>query len=54
MSKKNWTAVDDYIVASLFEADPVLDAALAANRDQAAGDRRVAGARQAAVSCWCG
>ena len=34
MSKKNWTAVDDYIVASLFEADSVLDAVLAANRDQ--------------------
>ena len=34
MSKKTWTAVDDYIVASLFEADPVLDAVLAANRDQ--------------------
>ncbi|MDX8541929.1 O-methyltransferase [Mesorhizobium abyssinicae] len=34
MSKKTWTAVDDYIVSSLFEADPVLDAVLAANRDQ--------------------
>ncbi|MET3524430.1 O-methyltransferase [Mesorhizobium abyssinicae] len=34
MSKKNWTAVDDYIVSSLFAADPVLDAVLAANRDQ--------------------
>ena len=34
MSSKTWTAVDDYIVASLFEADPVLDAVLAANRDQ--------------------
>ena len=34
MSKKTWTAVDDYIVASLFEADPVLDAVLVANRDQ--------------------
>ncbi|RUX46372.1 O-methyltransferase [Mesorhizobium sp. M4A.F.Ca.ET.020.02.1.1] len=34
MSKKTWTAVDDYIVASLFEADPVLDAVLAANRNQ--------------------
>jgi len=34
MSNKTWTAVDDYIVASLFEADSVLDAVLAANRDQ--------------------
>lgn len=34
MSGKTWTAVDDYIVSSLFEADPVLDAVLAANRDQ--------------------
>lgn len=34
MSSKTWTAVDDYIVASLFEADPVLDAVLRANRDQ--------------------
>ncbi|RAZ88767.1 methyltransferase [Mesorhizobium hawassense] len=34
MSSKTWTAVDDYIVSSLFEADPVLDAVLAANRDR--------------------
>jgi predicted O-methyltransferase YrrM len=34
MSNKTWTAVDDYIVSSLFEADPVLDAVLAANRKQ--------------------
>ncbi|TGQ47641.1 MULTISPECIES: O-methyltransferase [unclassified Mesorhizobium] len=34
MSKRIWTAVDDYIVGSLFEADPVLDAVLAANHDQ--------------------
>ena len=34
MSRKTWTAVDDYIVSSLFEADPALDAVLAANRDQ--------------------
>ncbi|MBZ9987850.1 O-methyltransferase [Mesorhizobium sp. BH1-1-5] len=34
MSGKTWTAVDDYIVSSLFEADPVLDAVLKANRDQ--------------------
>ncbi|TPI09734.1 O-methyltransferase [Mesorhizobium sp. B4-1-3] len=34
MSSKTWTAVDDYIVSSLFEADPLLDAVLAANRDQ--------------------
>jgi predicted O-methyltransferase YrrM len=34
MNKKTWTAVDDYIVSSLFEADPVLDAVLQANRDQ--------------------
>jgi predicted O-methyltransferase YrrM len=34
MSRKTWTAVDDYIVSSLFEVDPVLDAVLAANRDQ--------------------
>ncbi|RVC65041.1 O-methyltransferase, partial [Mesorhizobium sp. M00.F.Ca.ET.038.03.1.1] len=34
MSSKTWTAVDDYIVSSLFEADRVLDAVLAANRDQ--------------------
>ncbi|MEI9410363.1 O-methyltransferase [Mesorhizobium salmacidum] len=33
MSTKIWTAVDNYIVSSLFEADPVLDAVLAANRD---------------------
>ncbi|MBZ9773978.1 O-methyltransferase [Mesorhizobium sp. CO1-1-8] len=33
MSKKKWAAVDDYIVGSLFEADPVLDAVLAANHD---------------------
>ena len=34
MSKKIWAAVDDYIVEALFEADPALDAVLAANRDQ--------------------
>ncbi|TIW22512.1 MAG: O-methyltransferase [Mesorhizobium sp.] len=34
MSAKTWTAVDDYIVSSLFEPDPALDAVLAANRDQ--------------------
>ncbi|MBN9550785.1 MAG: O-methyltransferase [Alphaproteobacteria bacterium] len=34
MSSKIWTAVDDYIFSSLFEADPVLDAVLKANRDQ--------------------
>ncbi|TPJ11559.1 O-methyltransferase [Mesorhizobium sp. B2-7-3] len=34
MNTKTWTAVDDYIVSSLFEADPVLDAVLAANRRQ--------------------
>ncbi|MDG4884715.1 O-methyltransferase [Mesorhizobium sp. WSM4884] len=34
MSARTSTAVDDYIVASLFEADPALDAALAANREQ--------------------
>ncbi|MDX8462575.1 O-methyltransferase [Mesorhizobium humile] len=34
MSSRTWTAVDDYIVSSLFEADPVLDAVLKANRDQ--------------------
>jgi len=34
MSKKTWAAVDDYIVEALFEADPALDAVLAANRDQ--------------------
>lgn len=34
MSSKTWVAVDDYIVSSLFEADPVLDAVLTANRDQ--------------------
>ncbi|RUY27166.1 O-methyltransferase, partial [Mesorhizobium sp. M7A.F.Ca.CA.001.13.2.1] len=33
MSRNNWAAVDDYIVGSLFEADPVLDAVLAANHD---------------------
>ncbi|TPN04428.1 O-methyltransferase [Mesorhizobium sp. B2-1-3] len=33
MSMKTWTAVDNYIVSSLFEGDPVLDAVLAANRD---------------------
>ena len=34
MSSKTWTAVDDYIVSSLFEADPVLDAVIRTNRDQ--------------------
>lgn len=34
MSKKTWTVVDNYIVESLIPADPVLDSALAANRDQ--------------------
>ncbi|WP_192179910.1 O-methyltransferase [Mesorhizobium amorphae] len=33
-NKKSWRAVDDYIVASLFEPDPVLDSVLAANHDQ--------------------
>ncbi|RUW59542.1 O-methyltransferase [Mesorhizobium sp. M7A.F.Ca.US.008.03.1.1] len=33
MSKRSWAAVDDYIVGSLFGADPVLDAVLAANHD---------------------
>ena len=34
MTSKTWTAVDDYIVSSLFQEDPVLDAVLKANRDQ--------------------
>ena len=34
MSSRTWTAVDDYIVSSLFEKDPVLDAVLKANRDE--------------------
>lgn len=34
MSSKTWTSVDDYIVSALFEADPMLDAVLKANRDQ--------------------
>ncbi|TJV38090.1 MAG: O-methyltransferase [Mesorhizobium sp.] len=34
MSKRTWAAVDDYIVDALFEADPTLDAVLAANHDQ--------------------
>ena len=34
MSNKTWTAVDDYIVSALFEADPVLDAVIATNRKQ--------------------
>ncbi|KUM23696.1 methyltransferase [Mesorhizobium loti] len=34
MSSKTWVAVDDYIVSSLFDADPALDAVLAANREQ--------------------
>ena len=49
MSRKTWSAVDDYIAESLLPADPVLDAALKANSEpRPAGDRRVAGARQAA------
>ncbi|OBQ96133.1 O-methyltransferase [Mesorhizobium sp. AA23] len=34
MSVRTWTAVDNYIVSSLFDADPTLDAVLAANREQ--------------------
>ncbi|MES0100379.1 O-methyltransferase [Mesorhizobium sp. M0019] len=34
MSRKIWASVDDYIVEALFEADPALDAVLAANDDQ--------------------
>lgn len=34
MSIKTWASVDDYIVDALFEADPALDAVLAANNDQ--------------------
>jgi predicted O-methyltransferase YrrM len=34
MSARTWAAVDDYIVSSLFDADPALDAVLAANREQ--------------------
>ena len=50
MSRKTWTAVDDYIVESLLPADPVLDAALAANSEQRpAGHRRV-GRRKASCS----
>ncbi|MER9871282.1 O-methyltransferase [Mesorhizobium sp. M0136] len=32
MSMKTWASVDDYIVEALFDADPALDAVLAANR----------------------
>lgn len=32
MTQKTWSAVDDYIVANLIAADPVLDAVLEANR----------------------
>ena len=34
MSKKTWASVDDYIVDTLFESDPALDAVLTANQDQ--------------------
>ncbi|MBZ9676974.1 O-methyltransferase [Mesorhizobium sp. ES1-1] len=34
MNQKSWAAVDDYIVDALFEADPVLEAVIAANHDQ--------------------
>ena len=34
MSRKTWTAVDNYIAESLLEADPVLDAALKANSER--------------------
>lgn len=33
MSMKTWASVDDYIVEALFDADPALDAVLAANHD---------------------
>ena len=32
MNAKTWTAVDGYIVSSLFDSDPALDAVLTANR----------------------
>jgi predicted O-methyltransferase YrrM len=34
MNQKTWAAVDDYIVDALFDADPVLEAVMAANHDQ--------------------
>ncbi|MFA6156310.1 O-methyltransferase [Mesorhizobium sp.] len=34
MNKTTWAAVDDYIVDALFDADPVLEAVMAANHDQ--------------------
>jgi len=34
MNAKTWTAVDGYIVSSLFDSDPALDAVLTANREQ--------------------
>ena len=34
MSKRTWAAVDDYIVDTLFAADPTLDAVLASNHEQ--------------------
>lgn len=33
MNMKTWASVDDYIVDALFDADPALDAVLAANHD---------------------
>ena len=33
MTRKTWNAVDDYIAEELIPADPALDAALEANRD---------------------
>lgn len=33
MSMKTWASVDDYIVEAFFDADPALDAVLAANHD---------------------
>lgn len=33
MNMKTWASVDDYIVEALFDADPALDAVLAANHD---------------------
>ena len=51
MSRKTWSAVDDYIAESLLPADPVArSCAGAQQRQRPAGHRRVAGARQAAAS----
>ena len=53
VTRKTWNAVDDYIAEELIPADPALDAALEANRDNGLPAIDVSPAQGSCSTCWC-